>query len=180
MRGRIRPLLAAIHKARREERLRYGETVYLLEPNIKRSRGGLRDIQLRPLARPGPLRRGRAARAANTRRAVGRRPATRSSAPASFCCWLRNEMHSTPARPNDVLRPRRAVAHRRAAAATRRGRHAAGRAVHARVFPPHAAASATWPSASWPRRWPGRASARWRRRSSAIAIDAAFVAGPRA
>jgi len=31
---------------RRKERLEYGETVYLLEPNVKRSRGGLRDVQL--------------------------------------------------------------------------------------------------------------------------------------
>ncbi len=39
-------LLAAIEKARDEERGQFGETVYLLEPNLKRSRGGLRDIQL--------------------------------------------------------------------------------------------------------------------------------------
>lgn len=32
--------------ARREERIKFGETVYLLQPNIKKSRGGLRDIQL--------------------------------------------------------------------------------------------------------------------------------------
>lgn len=38
-------LLSAIDRARHQERLRFGETVYLLEPNIKRSRGTLRDIQ---------------------------------------------------------------------------------------------------------------------------------------
>ncbi len=32
--------------ARREERQKWGETNYLLRPNVKRSRGGLRDIQL--------------------------------------------------------------------------------------------------------------------------------------
>lgn len=31
---------------RRKERAQYGETVYLLEPNVKRSRGGLRDLHL--------------------------------------------------------------------------------------------------------------------------------------
>ena len=45
-RRRSRSLIAAIEVARQEERSRYGETVYLLTPNIKRSVGGLRDIQL--------------------------------------------------------------------------------------------------------------------------------------
>jgi [protein-PII] uridylyltransferase len=39
-------LSRAFISARREERLHYGETVYLLEPNVKRSRGGLRDLHL--------------------------------------------------------------------------------------------------------------------------------------
>lgn len=43
---RARSLLRVIDETRRQERRQYGETVFLLEPNIKRSRGGLRDIQL--------------------------------------------------------------------------------------------------------------------------------------
>ena len=39
-------LTRAIVEARAKERQEYGETVYLLRPNIKRSRGGLRDIHL--------------------------------------------------------------------------------------------------------------------------------------
>lgn len=46
IRRRARSLLAAFQRARLEERLKFGETVYLLEPNVKRSRGGLRDLQL--------------------------------------------------------------------------------------------------------------------------------------
>lgn len=41
-----RGLLKAIERARAEERSQFGETVYLLEPNVKRSPGALRDIQL--------------------------------------------------------------------------------------------------------------------------------------
>lgn len=39
-------LIKMIEEARQDERRRFGETVYLLEPNVKRSRGGLRDIHL--------------------------------------------------------------------------------------------------------------------------------------
>ena len=45
-RQRAHPLVLMVEQARREERAKYGETVYLLEPNIKRSRGGLRDLQM--------------------------------------------------------------------------------------------------------------------------------------
>ncbi|MEM7477536.1 MAG: [protein-PII] uridylyltransferase [Planctomycetota bacterium] len=43
---RTKRLIQAVEAARREERRKYGETVFLLEPNVKRSRGSLRDIQL--------------------------------------------------------------------------------------------------------------------------------------
>jgi [protein-PII] uridylyltransferase len=39
-------LVLTIEESRQQERSQYGETVYLLEPNVKRTRGGLRDIQL--------------------------------------------------------------------------------------------------------------------------------------
>jgi len=45
-RRRGHALIEAALAARREERSKYGETVYLLSPNVKRSRGGLRDLQL--------------------------------------------------------------------------------------------------------------------------------------
>jgi [protein-PII] uridylyltransferase len=45
-RRRRKALIRLVADARDQERAQYGETVYLLEPNLKRSRGGLRDIQL--------------------------------------------------------------------------------------------------------------------------------------
>ena len=43
---RSKRLIQNIVEARREERNKWGETNYLLRPNVKRSRGALRDIQL--------------------------------------------------------------------------------------------------------------------------------------
>lgn len=43
---RKKRLIREVVSARREERRKWGETNYLLRPNVKRSRGGLRDIQL--------------------------------------------------------------------------------------------------------------------------------------
>jgi [protein-PII] uridylyltransferase len=45
-RSHLDRLFYLVEQSRREERGKYGETVYLLHPNLKRSRGGLRDIQL--------------------------------------------------------------------------------------------------------------------------------------
>ncbi|MEM6655193.1 MAG: [protein-PII] uridylyltransferase [Planctomycetota bacterium] len=43
---RDRAMCESFIEARRQERDQYGETVFLLEPNIKRSRGALRDLHL--------------------------------------------------------------------------------------------------------------------------------------
>jgi [protein-PII] uridylyltransferase len=43
---RQKRLLKSIVQSRREERQKWGETTYMLRPNVKRSRGSLRDIQL--------------------------------------------------------------------------------------------------------------------------------------
>ncbi len=43
---RAKRLIRDVVKARVDERSKWGETNYLLRPNVKRSRGGLRDIQL--------------------------------------------------------------------------------------------------------------------------------------
>lgn len=45
LRRHLKAVFFAIEGARREERERFGKTVFLLQPNIKRSPGGLRDIQ---------------------------------------------------------------------------------------------------------------------------------------
>jgi [protein-PII] uridylyltransferase len=45
-RWRRRRFMVAVETARQQERAQFGETVYLLEPNIKRSCGALRDVQL--------------------------------------------------------------------------------------------------------------------------------------
>lgn len=43
---RRRRMIDEVYQSRREERGKWGDTVFLLRPNVKRSRGGLRDIQL--------------------------------------------------------------------------------------------------------------------------------------
>jgi len=43
---RCAAIMRRIYQAREEERVQFGESVYLLRPNVKKSRGGLRDIHL--------------------------------------------------------------------------------------------------------------------------------------
>ncbi len=102
LRRRAAPLMTAIEKARAEERAKYGETVYLLEPNVKRSRGGLRDLQL--LRWIGMIRYG--ARDLDELRAEGALSEEDYLAVAEageFLLRLRNEMHFHAGRASDVL-----------------------------------------------------------------------------
>ncbi|HEX6963358.1 MAG TPA: [protein-PII] uridylyltransferase [Lacipirellula sp.] len=46
IRKRSKAVCRAFGQAREEERHQYGESIYLLEPHVKRSRGGLRDLHL--------------------------------------------------------------------------------------------------------------------------------------
>ncbi len=102
VRRRYKSLFTAIEAARRKERTQFGETVYLLEPNIKRSRGGLRDIQL--LRWIGFIGYGMAdldnlqlsgAIAKEDQRTIRRA--------WEFLLRLRNELHFQADKPNDVL-----------------------------------------------------------------------------
>jgi [protein-PII] uridylyltransferase len=102
MRRRRSERIAAIEKARREERIRFGETVYLLEPNVKRSEGGLRDLQL--------LRWIAAVRYGTpepdqlcSRGLLSRGDFEALERATEFLLWLRNEMHFHAAKPSDVL-----------------------------------------------------------------------------
>lgn len=101
-RRRSRRLIAEIDEARHEERSQYGETVYLLEPNIKRSQGGLRDIQLmrwvgfanHSVAEPDGLR---------LAGALSRPDYDLIRRASEFLLRLRNEMHFHAGKSADVL-----------------------------------------------------------------------------
>lgn len=101
MRG-YRVSIEAIERAREEERHKYGETVYLLEPNVKRSRGGLRDIQhVRWLgfARYGECDPETLHQLGHLSQADWRR--LRDA--REFLLRLRNELHFTAGKAQDVL-----------------------------------------------------------------------------
>ncbi|MEX0936518.1 MAG: [protein-PII] uridylyltransferase [Pirellulales bacterium] len=102
----VRRRYAACHEslvtARREERIQYGETVYLLEPNIKRSRGALRDIHLlrwigfAKFGSPEPDR----LRLLGVLSRDDRRVVVNAN---EFLLRLRNEMHFHAQKAKDVL-----------------------------------------------------------------------------
>ncbi len=95
-------LMASIEKARLEERIKFGQTVYLLEPNVKRSQGGLRDLQL--LRWMGMVRYGTPEPDELCDRGVLSEDDCHAIQRAGeFLLWLRNEMHLHAGRPADVL-----------------------------------------------------------------------------
>ncbi len=95
-------LIGEIERERLEERIKFGETVYLLEPNVKRSRGTLRDVQLvrwigmvrYGTPEPDELR---------DRKALSHDDYAAIRAAREFLLWLRNEMHLHLGRSVDVL-----------------------------------------------------------------------------
>jgi [protein-PII] uridylyltransferase len=101
-------LIKAIQEGRDEERQRFGETVYLLEPNVKRSRGGLRDLQL--LHWIARIRYGVANSASVTtidallhRGELAPAEAEAMVRATDFLLRLRNELHFHAGRAHDVL-----------------------------------------------------------------------------
>ncbi len=97
-----RSLVHQIDGARRSERRQFGETVYLLEPNIKRSRGALRDLQL--IRWIGFARYGERDNDSLFRLGVITQTDRRVLRKAlEFLLRLRNEMHFSAGRTYDVL-----------------------------------------------------------------------------
>jgi [protein-PII] uridylyltransferase len=101
-RAKWRQIVPLVEAARREERAKYGETVFLLEPNVKRSRGGLRDLQLirwLGLARFGERDPELLARAGHLTRADYKRLREAQD----YLLWLRNDLHFAAGQAADVL-----------------------------------------------------------------------------
>ena len=101
-RRNCRRLITAVERERAAERHRFGETIYLLKPNIKQSPGGLRDLQL--------VRWIGFARYGESETEILRRMDVLSSDDLqklrkshAFLLRLRNEMHFEAGKPQDVL-----------------------------------------------------------------------------
>ena len=95
-------LIKGIIEARRKEQTEYGDTVYLLRPNIKKSRGGLRDLHL--MRWLGFVRFGESDFDQLCRRnAISDADATLLHASSEFLLKVRNELHFHAGRANDLL-----------------------------------------------------------------------------
>jgi [protein-PII] uridylyltransferase len=102
VRRRSAALLAMVEEARREEQARYGETVFLLEPNVKRSRGGLRDLQF--IRWVGYLRLGQRDDDALAQAGhLTRDELNQLRQAQDFLLWVRNDLHFFHGKAEDVL-----------------------------------------------------------------------------
>ena len=120
VRRRKAMLMGTIDRSRCEERIRYGETVFLLEPNVKRSRGSLRDVHL--LRWVGYLRYGTPEPAGSANRASCRaRTAAPSRRPTNSFSACGTSCTSTPAsRATSSTAPSKSASPKAAATRTRR------------------------------------------------------------
>lgn len=95
-------LIRSIVAAREAERVQFGETVYLLRPNVKKSRGCLRDIHL--VRWLGFVRLGITDLELMCREgALSSSDAAQLRAASEFLLRLRNELHFGVNRANDML-----------------------------------------------------------------------------
>jgi [protein-PII] uridylyltransferase len=99
---RRRLLIAQIERSRQEERLRFGDTVFLLEPDVKRSSGALREIQF--IRWIGFLRYNAADFDALARQGILiEEDLNAIKAALEFLLRLRNELHFHAAQAAEVL-----------------------------------------------------------------------------
>jgi [protein-PII] uridylyltransferase len=99
---RVRAILAQIERARSTERRQFGATTFLLEPDVKRTLGGLRDIHL--LRWAGFARFGEPNPANLRLMGILRKEDERALRKAhEFLLRLRNELHFKAQRKYDVL-----------------------------------------------------------------------------
>ncbi|MCC7086744.1 MAG: [protein-PII] uridylyltransferase [Pirellulales bacterium] len=97
-----RRLVGAIDQSRGEQRAQFGETVYLLEPNVKESPGGLRDMQL--LRWVGFVRYGQASpESLQLLAALSKEDQIAMRRATEFFLRVRNELHFHAQHANDVL-----------------------------------------------------------------------------
>jgi [protein-PII] uridylyltransferase len=102
VRRRATAMLSALEESRLEERAKFGQTVYLLEPNVKRSPGGLREMHL--LRWIGMVRYGlRRPEDLHAEGILSDDDFAQLQAAVDFLLSLRNELHFHAGKPGDVL-----------------------------------------------------------------------------
>jgi [protein-PII] uridylyltransferase len=102
MHRRCRFLIGEIDESRTEERMKYGDSVFLLEPNVKRSGGALRDLQL--IRWIGFLRHGTSNfNQLAVQGSLGREDLESLHRATEFLLQLRNELHFHAGQSADVL-----------------------------------------------------------------------------